>query len=99
MTTHNAEQPVKVFGLLVDVRPVPRGAVDPSGRGGPPFAAFTTLALQLGVAALSQPLEVVRQRNAVQAAYQRVVHLQAVQRLDGRGGKRTSEHFSLRAVL
>lgn len=47
---------MQVIALFVDVRSVPRGAVDPTGRGGTPFAA---LALQLGMAAQSHPLEVV----------------------------------------
>ena len=73
---------MKIPALLVCVRSVPHGAVDLTGRGGTPSAALAALALQLGVAAQPDPLEVVRQRGPVQAAH-RVVHLQAVQGLHG----------------
>ncbi len=57
--THNAEQPMKIVTLFVGIHSVPQGAVDLAGRGGTPFAALTALALQLGMAAHSDPLEVV----------------------------------------
>lgn len=50
---------MRIIALFVDLHSVPQGALDLTGRGGTPFAAFTALALQLGMAAQSQPLEVV----------------------------------------
>lgn len=57
--THNAEQPVKIFALLVSIDSVPQGGVDLMGGGRAPLAALTALALQLGVAAQSHSVEVV----------------------------------------
>lgn len=50
---------MEIVALLVCVHSVPWGAVDLTGRGRTPFAALTALALQLGVAAESHPMDVV----------------------------------------
>lgn len=50
---------MKIIALFFDIHSVPRGTVDLTGRGWTPFAAFTALALQLGMASQSQSLEVV----------------------------------------
>lgn len=57
--THYAEQPMKIGALLVAVHSVPQGALDLTGGGRTAFAAFTVLALQFGMTAQSDPLEVV----------------------------------------
>lgn len=51
---------MKIVALFVRIHSVPQGAVDLTGWGGTPFAAFTALSLQLGVAAQSHLMEMVR---------------------------------------
>ena len=50
---------MKIIALFVSIQSVPQGTVDLTGWGWTPFAALAALALQLGVAAQSHPLEVV----------------------------------------
>lgn len=78
IVTHHAEQPVKINAFFVGLRSVPQGTVDLTGRGGTPFTALAALALQLGMAAQSHPMQVVELWSAVQNIYY-IVHLQAIQ--------------------
>lgn len=50
---------MKIIALFVSIHSVPQGALDLTGWGGTPFAALAALALQLGMAAQSHPVEVV----------------------------------------
>ena len=72
---------MKIWALFTGVS---QRAVDLMRRGGTPFAALTTLTLQLCMAAQSHPVKVVPIYTT-----HCVLHLQAVQRLNNREDTKT----------
>lgn len=59
VSTHDAEQPVKVLALFFRIHSVAEGGCDLTGWGQAPFAALTALTLQLGVASQAHSRELI----------------------------------------
>lgn len=59
VSTHDAEQPVKVLALFFRIHSVAEGGCDLTGWGWTPSAALAALTLQLSVVSQAHPLELV----------------------------------------